>query len=396
MRKHWTVLMIILLSSCVMIQGHAQSSTELVVDTGSIPGIQPTSTVATEISEHEHFAGMVRSDSGAIFILLVNLTPPTTHSLVMFESGQFSSRILTFTEIIEGIEIMDQSLFFVEDGYFSENQSSYLIVEMDFQGTRISEQNVTLRDTHIIPKLYAGKDGAMYLWGKDVFTSKTHLVKLSNEWDVVWNKVIDLGILSWGDVQVLPDGHVYILKVSGLELRNSDGQSLWNRTLSSNTNWVPKTLHTFNDDSVCVLASYVIEYIITGGTIYRYDIHGDLLGNKTLVASEMHPDEYVQVGDLEVYDNSIISVVYYNNVAYLLEISKDLNIINRHSIERGGYIQFTVEGHIILFAENNSRYERQLLAFIFSGNQLMLLLSAGGVVIAIIVVALVWRKRQTR
>ncbi len=394
MRKHLTFIIMILLLSCSFAQVSAQSSTELVIDIGAIPEVRPTRTSRTILSEQEHIADMARTEDGDIYILLVNLTAPQSFSIVKFESGQFSSRLISFNEILGGIEIIGDSLFFIEDGQFSENHSSYLIVEMDFQGNRLSELNVTIQNTAISPRLYIGKDGSLYLWGMDVITMNTKLVKIGDDGNVAWTKVIGTGILSWGDVQVLPNGMIYILNVEGLALRNSNGDSLWNRTLSSNINWVPKTLHTFEDDSVCVLASYVTGYVITGGTIYRYDIDGNLLGNKTFVPSEMIADEEVHVGDLEVYGNSMHSVVYYSNNRYLLEISKDFNNVKRSSTDVSGSIQFTQDGSIVLITENTSRYERHLVAYVFANNQFVIVLMIGGSAAGLIVLALIWRRKQ--
>jgi hypothetical protein len=378
-------------------QRHAQSSSNLIVDAGSIPVQKPTRIVKMILSEYEHIADIQRSESGAIFVLLINVTQPISYSLVKLDSGHFSSRLSSFTEVYGGLEVMGESLYVIEGASFSENQTSFLITVLDSQGERTSELNVTIDGGPLSPRLFTGRDGMLYLLCWNILTSSTHLIKLGTGGSILWERVVETDVPRQKEIQVSPFGEIYILKESGVELRDSAGGSRWNTTLSTNINWFPGTLHLLDDGSVIVSASYLDGFVWAGGTIYRCDSDGNVLANKTFVVSVPEEgDERIYVGDLNVRGNSIFSFVYHADKGYLLEISRDIHIVNRRLIDEGRRIQFTRDGSLVLFSENTSRYERHLVAYIYANNLLRIIAFAGGSALVLIVLAIVWRKRQVK
>jgi hypothetical protein len=336
MRRKQTCLLVYTVLALVALPVSAQSATNpIVIDYISIPESQPELVDSLELAEYEDVYGPWSIGNGTSYFSIHNYAADTMTLLKYNEDG-FSPRLATHPDYVMGPLFVNHSLYAFSAELFI-NRTVIMLIQIDPAGNFITVRNATIEGGLFWFRTVVGRDGAVYLLGElssPYFDNEAHLLKVFLNGTITWNHKLP-GYVSDYDMSILQDGNLFLVNMTHLERRDSNGEPVWLRELPEGR-YGEKVL-AYGDSSVVVKSCHFSDP--SGYSIYRYNLTGNLLANTTLLGRSPTGSEAGIGADVFVEGGIIYALVGFDTTMknpYLIELSGNLDLVSSSSLYVNG------------------------------------------------------------
>jgi hypothetical protein len=299
----------------------AQSFTNpIVIDYDNIPESRPKLVDSIELGETEDVYGPWSLGNGTSYFSIRNYSADTM-TLLRYDETGFSPRLATHPDNVMGPIYVNDSLYAYSAELFI-NRTIFMLIEIDPAGNFITVRNATIEGGLFWFRHVVGRDGAVYLLGElssPYFDNEAHLLKVFLNGTIAWNHKLS-GYISDYDMSILQDGNLFLVNMTHLERRDSNGEPVWLCEFPEGR-YGEKVL-AYDNNSV-IVKSYC--YLDTSGcSIYRFDLTGNMLANTTLLGRTPTGSEAGVGASAFVEGDAICALVSFDTTMkdpFLIELS---------------------------------------------------------------------------
>ncbi len=327
-----SVLLFCIMLALIGAPAGAQSAANtIVIDYGDIPESQPILESSINLAEGEDVYGPWSMGNGTFYFSIRSLANDTM-TLLRYDDEGFSPRLATHPDRVMGPLYVNGSLYAFSAELFI-NRTVFMLMQIDPVGDLIIVRNVTIEGGLFTFRAVVGLDDAVYLLGdlsSPYLDTEAHILKIFINGTTAWNQ--KLSGHGWDyDVSLLQDGNLFLVNMTHIELRDSNGEPVWLREFPDGR-YGEKVL-AYNSNSA-IVKSYCYSDP-SGCSIYRYDLTGNMIANTTLLGRTPTGSEAGVGANVYIEGDAIYALVGFDTTMkdpFLIELSSNLEFVSSSSL----------------------------------------------------------------